>query len=131
MPDIGAIKIGGVSLNNSLQWTNRYQYAQAAQNVRRTLQGNPVVYSQSIYGARPITLEATEDTGWLQWSMVGALLTLAESPDTTYVFEFHGETYDVRFNYTEGPPIAFTTLRSVQVVANDEWMVGTIKLFTV
>lgn len=133
MIQTGAIKIGGVDLNNSLQWTNRFQWANAQNNQRRTLGGIQVIYQQTVFAGQPITLEANRDTGWLTKAMVDSLMALAEAdPGATRVFEFHGEFYNCKFLFgTDQRPIAFAPLKSKQVLAADDWMVGTIRLFTV
>jgi len=132
MPEVGSISLGGVDLNNSLQWNNRYQWSPAQQNVRSTLLGNQVIYQQVVTVGRPIDLEATDTTGWLTKAMVDSLLALAEEPSVTRTLVFHGESYQVKFKYEENQsPVAFVPIRTKQVLSPEDWMVGTIKLFTV
>lgn len=134
----GNIVLGGVSLNNSLQWTDRYAYTPAAQSVQRTLQGGLIVFSQSLSEGRPITLVASPDTGWFTYTMVEAIMALALDPSISHSFTFYGETYNVRFRYEEPPPFEFLPLQPRDPrdwVQEEEpapgYFTGTVKLFTV
>lgn len=128
----GAIVLGGVDLNNSLQWTNRFSWSPAQQANRRTLGGAQVIYQQTVLEGQPIILTATQDTGWLTKAMVDSLIALALVPATTHTFDFHGEIHSVKFSYgTDQAPISFVSLRAKQVLSASDFMIGTIKLFTV
>lgn len=127
----GAITLGGIALNNSLQWTNRFDFVPVVDNVRRTLGGGQVIYSQLLTAGQPIILEATQGTGWLTKSMVDSIITLANSPNVNRALVFHSETYTVRFAYDDGTPVSFRSLLSKQVLTADDWMIGTINLYTV
>lgn len=128
----GAIVLGGVDLNNSLQWTNRYSETLVAGNRKRTLAGGLVVFTQDLTRGREITLTATQDTGWFTFGMVTALQALADASGSTYVFEYHGEFYNVRFDY-EARPVEFTPLIPKNAGYNNDtdYFIGTMRLVTV
>ena len=129
---IGAITLGGVDLNNSLQWVDRFDQTLVASTRRRTLGGNLVIFEQPLLAGANITLTATPDTGWFTYEMVVAIKALADVPGATHVFEFHGETYNVRFNY-EGTPVQFTPLipKNAGYANETDYFVGTLNLYTV
>lgn len=134
MFDVGNITLGGVDLNDSLQWIDRYSQQPVAQSTDRTLQGGLIVYSQTLTAGRPITLRATTDTGWFTFGMVQALEALAAVAGTSYVFEFWGETYNVRFDHTQGPACQFVPLKPKDpnlMVSDEDYFTGSVKLFTV
>ena len=126
-----AITLNGVALSGSLQWTDKRAYSPVAQEVLTTLGGNPVVYSKSLQGNRPITLEAKEDTGWLYHEAVESLLAMAAVPGAVYTLNFHGEVFNVMFAHHEGPAIDLLPLQPRAVPEPDDYYIGTIKLITV
>ena len=131
MIQTGSIKLAGIDLNNSLQWVNRFTWQPVADNVRRTLGGGQVIYTQSLLEGRPITLSATIDTGWLTKDMVDQITALTASPTTSRTLEFHGEFYTVRFSFADQAPVSFQPLRAKQDIAANDYMIGTINLYTV
>lgn len=127
----GDIKLGGVDLNNSLQWTDRYNETLVAATKERTLGGNLVVFSQDLSAGRSVTLAATVDTGWFTYGMVTSMQALAANAGSSYVFEYHGEFYNVRFDHSQAP-VRFTPLIPKNAYANDtDYFIGTMRLFTV
>lgn len=126
------ITLGGVTLNGSLQWTDRFGYSPIVTNTNRTLAGSLVVFSASMANGRPITLEATEDTGWFTKQMVDDILVLAYQIDTQFLFDFHAEeTHNVMFDHSE-QAVDFTPLiPKVPFDQNESYFTGRIVLFTV
>lgn len=125
------IRLGGVLLSGSLQWTDRYAFTPVAQEVKRTLGGVPVVFSQGLTGGRPVTLEATEETGWLTYSMLQSVIAMASVPGAVYTLDFHGETLSVVFAAHENPAIDLKPLQPRAVPQPMDYYIGTIKLMTV
>lgn len=126
-----AIVLNGTVLNGSLQWTNKRSYSSVAQEVLTTLGGNPVIYSKSLQGNRPVVLEAAEDTGWLTHSMVTAIEAMASVPGAVYTLNFHGEIFSVVFAHHESPAVDLRPLQPKAVPEPDDYYIGTIKLITV
>ncbi len=126
-----SILLNGVTLSGSLQWTDRFSYTPVAQEVLTTLGGNPVVYSKSLHGNRPVTLVATEDTGWLTKSMVDSIIAIASVPGGVYTLNFHGEVLSVAFAHHQSPAIDLTPLQPKALPLSQDFYIGTVKLFTV
>lgn len=128
----GAIKLGSVDLNNSLQWTNRYAETLVAGNRKRTLAGGLVIFTQDLTRGRIITLTATVDTGWFTFGMVTQMQLLAASSGSSYVFEYHSEFYNVRFDY-ENTPVEFQPLVPKNAGYDNltDYFIGTMRLVTV
>lgn len=126
-----AITLNGVALNGSLQWSDRLAHSSVAQEVLTTLGGNPVVYSKALNGNRPVTLVASEDTGWLTKTMVDAVLGMASVPGGVYTLDIHGEVMNVVFAHHEPPAIDFTPLQPRAVPLPDDKYIGTMKFITV
>lgn len=132
MFQVGSIVLGGVDLNNSLQWTDRYAYTNVEGTRKRTLGGGLVIFSTGLQRGQPITLVATQDTGWFTYGMVTQILALAESHQSSYVLNFHGENHNVRFDYTNRPAEFTPLIPKNQGYANDtDYFIGTVRLITV
>lgn len=129
--NIGNIALGGISLNNSLQWTDRFEWSPVEQGTKRTLGGNLVVYEQGLSKGQPITLRATEETGWFTYGMVTSLRALAAAAGSSYLLTYHGESYTVKFDHARGAT-EFTPLIPKSTFANDtDYFIGVMRLFTV
>lgn len=126
-----AIVLDGLTLNGSLQWQERDGWQPVGQATRRTLGGNLVVYHQAIEAGMPITLEATEETGWIKRSVLTQLVQKASVPGAVYAFEYHGATYDVVFRHNEPPALEFRPLIPRATPLPDDYYIGTLKLLTV
>lgn len=125
------IVLGGVTLSGSLIWEDKDSYNGVAQNVRRTLGGGLVVYHQPLSKGRPITLTATEETGWITRAMLDSLQVMAESAGAVYTLNLHGFVTDVMFRHHEPPALSFTPLQHRATQLSGDFYTGQIKLFTV
>lgn len=124
------ITLGGVELNRSLQWVDRYRSYQIAQSMRYTRGGNIRLYQQRLYTGRRITLVADESTGWFTNPMRVAVLDLCSQIDQTFAFYFFGEDYEVVFDHTE-VAAEFEKIIYRQVPEDEDVFMGTVRLITV
>ena len=118
--------LGGLVLPDSLQWTDRWDWTPAAQEVGRTLGGSLVVWSQTLEGGQPITLEAQDDVTWLSLTQVEALSTLAAQAGATFTLIWDSEAFTVMFRNHDLPAISFRP-----IWPNYHLFTGTIKLIRV
>lgn len=129
---MSTITLGGTQLSGSLQWTDRYNFSSIAQTTERTLSGNLVIFNASLVSGMPITLEATQDTGWFTGAMVTAIRTMADTLNGTFALDWHQEeSYNVKFMHDDPPAIQFTPLVGKVPQTGTDYFTGTIKLFTV
>ena len=124
------ITLNAVVLNPSLQWINRKTSTNLVQSSKRTIGGIHLVSTAVKTAGRPIVLEATESTGWLDYSMVVAVMGMADTPGGIYPFSFFNETYSVIFDIEAGA-YEFQPLQSKQEFVADDKFIGTIRLLTV
>jgi hypothetical protein len=124
------ITLGGVTLSDSMVWAERYGSFGVAQNVRRTLGGTIYLSSAKLVGGVPITLEATEEYGWLTRTQAQSILALAADPDGLYTLVFNGVSYSVAFRHNEPPAVALRPLIPRTADEAGDWLVGAIKLIT-
>ena len=127
----GSITIGGIDLNPSLQWTDRWRYSSIAQEQLRTLGGSLVVNSARLYEGLSVTLEADTSTGWFTKTQVESMLTLADGLTSTYTLDFHGVVMTVAFDHTKSPVVQMRPLLFKEPQEVTDYFIGTLKLITV
>lgn len=130
------ISLGGIVLNNSMVWNERYSHSNVAQTMRRTLGGLLSISAVQLIAGAPITLQATESYGWLTRDQVLGVLALAEDPAGVYTLLFGNGSYQVRFRHHESPAVDFSpfvprTDDHVPIEGVKDYMIGAIKLITV
>lgn len=125
-----SIVLNGVTLNPNLVWTDKYQSQTVLQTQLRTLDGTSVVYTRGLTGGQNITLEATTDQGWLDLTMVNALMGLAATPGAAYTLVIDGTSYEVVFRHHEAPALDLTPLIARTTPDAGDYFIGTIKLMT-
>lgn len=127
-----SITLNGITLPPDLNWVDRFSTQPLVSTRRRTLSGDQIIYHQGLVAGQQITLVATQDTGWIQYSVVQSLKSLHDgSPELDFVLSFHGETHQCRFRYDEPPALQLAPLRYRQTYAADDYFIGTIKLVTI
>lgn len=117
--------LGGISLPDQLEWSDRYDWDPVAQDVRRTLGGGQVLFAQSLHAGRPVTLIARDRVAWLPSATLAALRGLAAIPGGTHTLEWDGEMHSVAFRHHEPPAIAVEA-----VFPHGDQYFGTLKLIT-
>lgn len=122
------ISLGGVELNNALEWVERYSQARTVGTSRRTLAGRLRLTAQRLVGGKPITLEATQDHGWLDRNQLRAVEDMALDPTGVYTLVFGSESYQVAFRHAEAPVVSFRPLVHRTEDAAEDQFVGQIKL---
>lgn len=126
-----AIILGNVTLPDDLHWPNQFEWHGVTGSSERTLGGGLVIWTGYLSKGRPIDLVATETRGWVTYTQLLALQTLAQNP-IAYALVLRNSTFQVMFRYEDAPCIDMTSLISSRITysANDLFT-GTIKLMEV
>lgn len=128
------ITLGGVVLSDNgsdMIWNERYAHQQADQAMERTLSGRAVIYTGPISGGIPITLEATENVGWVTRDVAQQVMALAATPNAQYILEFDGVDYTVMFRHLDAPAVDLKPQWPRVADESSDYLVGQIKLITV
>jgi len=122
--------LGGVTLDDNMQWIDRAQQVPVAQTDSRTVAGNLVTFAQGLTLGRPITLEANENQGWRNttFAIVQALEALAAVAGASYSLQIEAEFFVVQFRHVDPPAVDFRPLISRLNIASTDFMLGQIKL---
>jgi hypothetical protein len=125
--------LGAVTLNDNMQWAERFHSADVAQGNLRTLGGTQVLYAVPLTGGTNITLIATSDQGWagLTTTVVEAILAMATTPGATFTLTIGAVVQSVAFRHHEPPAVKFTPILSRVVPDAGDYYTGEIKLVTV
>lgn len=124
------ITLGGVSLSPDLLWPDKYSYLPVDQTVRTALDGRAVVYYAPNVTGRSITLQSTEETGWIDHQTVQALEALAAVAGQEYTLVIGDLSFQVMFRHNEPPAFkADPLIPRINPEPTDEYLV-TIKLLT-
>lgn len=132
------IRLGGVELNSSLNWSDRFQSYQVAQTVNRTVGGKAVVFATPLQAGRKITLESTQEQGWLSLDTVESLMAMAATVGSSFLFECGDETViggiesqNVIFRHNEPPALEITPIINRPKHEAADMFYGKIKLLTI
>ncbi len=128
-----AIVLNGLTLGQTGSqpvWRDRNQSASVAQRVQRTLGGNAVVFVGALRGGLPITLESTEEYGWLTREQLEDVLVMAGVVDGQYLLVIDSVEYNVMFRHSDAPAVDMEPLGGVHDAGADLY-VGQLKFITV
>lgn len=124
--------IGGVTLDNNPIWTDKNSYHDLSAQAYTAIDGTEIVFESQRGAHFPITLEATEKTGWLKGSTVDSLRALSSVKEMTYTLLFSGENFTIRFrNEVDGGAIQMSYLLDTSVPNDDTWYIGKINLMCI
>ena len=130
------IRLGGLDLNPSLNWVDRYQSYQVAQTVNRTVGGKAVVFATPLRAGRKITLESTQEHGWLTKEMVELLMGMAATVGSSFLFECGEdggaiESVNTIFRHNEPPALEITPIVHRANHSSTDMFYGKIKLLSI
>lgn len=125
------ITLDAISLPADLLWQDEFDWYPVAQTQDRSLSGAFLVQEAAITYGRPITLVG-EEGSWVPRSDMMLLQAKANTADLQMVLDYHGTTYDVIFDRSNGPPVTGRQVFRLMNPDND-WLYEqlTIKLLTV
>lgn len=124
------ITLNGIVLSDSMTWLERYAYQPVLQQARRTIGGRLKLNSVLLSQGQPITLQATETSGWMDRTVGDALQLIAQTTDGVYVLNFNGVLYNVAFRHYEKPALDLQALLPRTNTLPTDQLIGTIKLVT-
>jgi len=124
------IRLGDLVLPDNIIWENRYAFPKVVVDTERTIDGEEVVFAQSVKG-RPIDLVAYEDMGWLTHEQVEVLFEMASVPNAVYLFVYEDFVTQVRFRHEDSPVIDVQPIVPRPNPSEEDFYTGTIKLMEV
>lgn len=126
------MQLDTVTLPDSLQWINEFEYNQIEQTQERTLSGAMSIQEAAKVHGRPIHLVGGEDGGWIRRSTAEALRALeAQTGKVMLLTLSDARTFNVLFDRSQGPAIASQMIMRFAYPGADSWYSCAIRLITV
>lgn len=120
-----------VELDAGLLWTDEFNWRPVESVSERSVTGQLVVDVAERIDGRPITLEATEDHGWISRATLLALYGLAEAHGAVFTFQHaDGRSFPVMFA-PGGEPISARPVARPELPLADWPYVVTLRLIEV
>lgn len=115
----------------NLTWTDPFDTQSVSVVSRRRLNGALTIFTRTLSGGRPITLEAPADQP-LTYAQAAALAAMAADQTGTYALSMplRGMAFSVRFRWEDGNPLDLRPLIDYADPADDDPVVGALKLIT-
>ena len=128
---MSTIFLGGVALSSAMIIQDRDSSYAVAQSVKRTLGGQLKVFFAQLSRGKPITIIATEDSGWINKATVDQLYDMANSAGAVYELLVNGVSRSVVFRHHEAPAFEASPLVYRNNQQAEDYYTCTIKLLTV
>ena len=126
-----AMTLGGIALPD-LIIEDRLSHPGVRSSVTPTLAGGIIIQEFSQIDNRYVDLVGGDDYGWIQYSILQNIRSIAMLANTAYTLVYETETYTVRFRHEE-PPVVYAEpiIPQVEPSSGDWWNNVTIKLMKV
>jgi hypothetical protein len=99
-----------VTLPDSMQWVDEFDFSPVTQDVQRTIGGGFIVQEGSLSYGQPVTLQGGENV-WTTRQVLKQIQTLASVPNKALVLTLaDGRTFDVIFRRDNGNPFSAVPL---------------------
>lgn len=93
-----------ITLPDDLYWSDEFTWFPVVQNQEYTLEGAQVLDVGVKQSGRPITLEATPDSAWTEYSVLQAVQAFANQ-NIQMVLTYRGVAHTVVFDHRSGSPL--------------------------
>ncbi len=120
-----------ITLPDSLEWTNEYQWSPVGQDIQATVGNGVVIQESAIVSGRPITLVSGSDV-WITKEVLDALYALYEVSDKSYTLTLaDARTFNVMFDRSSGAGLIATPVWRKNVQETTDYYVITLNLMEV
>ena len=126
-----AIVIGGLVLNNNLNWENRFKESSVVQSNRRFLAGNLYTLQAVLELGSSIILRATENQGWFTKTQMDTIIVMANAVGNVYTLDYEGDINSVLFDHSGGSAYEFEPLIHRPAYSSTDYFTGSLRLLTV
>lgn len=125
-----AIILNGITLNPSLMWVDEFNYATVQQKLVFSLDSGYRIYGRQAPNNRPITLVASDESGWLTREMVLAIKAIESVPKAEYILTIRNQDFNIVFRHDDPPAFEVFPLIPRGGSLTGDYFRGTLKLFS-
>lgn len=120
-----------LELDPDLAWSDEFAWAATEQSVSRSLTGALIVQLGLRQAGRPITLVASDSSGWMSRAAMAQLQAWADIPGQTMTLALRGVAYPVMFRHHDGGPFDAVLVVDYSDPEDTDWVVPTLRFMTV
>lgn len=111
-----------ITLPDSLQWVDEFDFSPVTQDIQRTIGGGFIVQEGSLSYGQPVTLQGGENV-WTTRQVMKQIQTLASVPNKALVLTLaDGREFDVIFRRDSGNPFSAVPLWRKDVTVDADKM---------
>lgn len=122
--------LNGIALPGGMLWVDEFSWAAAQRSVERGITGAQIIDVATKVAGRPITLQGTQDQGWIRRATLQAVRALADAPAGQYPLTLAtGEQFTVVF--APDDPLEAQPISRPELPADTHPYVATLRLITV
>lgn len=119
-----------VPIPRGMVWADEHDWVPAQQATEYSITGAMLVDAGLRLAGRPITLQAQDDAGWIQRSVLASLRALASDPGAVYLLTLaDGRAFNVMF--APDSPIEARPIARPEIPASTHPYVATVRLLEV
>lgn len=121
--------LDGITLSDGLLWSDEFDYTPVKQNIKTMLDGSQLIQEGVAQAGRPITLQGTEQRGWVKRSALEQLFAKLTIATPMALSLPDGRSFNVRWRHND-KPIDAKSLQEICVPAPDQPYAVTLRLMT-
>lgn len=122
--------LNGIELPRGMLWVDEFTWSAVQKRVERSITGAQIIDAVAKLAGRPITLQATENQGWIRRATLLAVQALVDDPAGQYTLVLaDGRVFTVQFAAEEA--ISATPIARPELPALTHPYVATLRLITV
>ena len=124
------ITLGGIALSNDMYLEPSHGWTGVAASIQRSLGGNLIVWESELEGGESFDLVCLENMGWVPYSTLIQIKTLASVVGASYTLIYRAETFTVRFRNEDTPVLEMIPIVPRKELTDDpySYFYGRIKL---
>lgn len=122
--------LNGIELPRGMLWVDEFTWSAVQKSVERSITGAQIIDAVAKLAGRPITLQATENQGWIRRATLLAVQALVDDPAGQYALVLaDGREFTVQFAPEDA--ISATPISRPELPALAHPYVATLRLITV
>lgn len=121
--------LDGIEIPAGMYWTDEYAWCDMARAFTRSVSGAQIIQSGKKKNGRPITLEGSENEGWIYRDILDQLQALANSDDedaTHTLLLADGRSFTVKWADGEAP-ITARPINNLEITPQDYCYIATLR----
>lgn len=124
--------LGLVQIRRQMVWVDEFAWTPVEKTTEYSTTGALLVDTGERQAGRPITLQATDQHGWLARSVVEELRALAADPEGVYVFT-HADGREFTVMFAPDDPVSATPIQNTrpELPGDDYPYVATVRLIEI